>query len=146
MVRERGGSRRHSRQSWKHFYEIEARLRELFEDVNHSVSAVVVEGKRDEEALREAGLRSPVVRFSSSGMPFFAFVEEMVEMYKGSTVLILLDFDQEGREMAEDLSQKLEEGGIRVEKAMREEVMRLLTKEGIMRVEEIRMLRKRASI
>lgn len=134
------------RRNWKHYLELEARLKEIIGEINYSVSAVIVEGKRDEEALRIAGLRSPVVRFASSGLPVFAFVEEVVAGYKGSTVLVLLDFDQEGREMAERLSQELEEGGVKVERALRGEIVQLLIREGIMRIEEIRSLRRRAMV
>jgi 5S rRNA maturation endonuclease (ribonuclease M5) len=134
------------RRGWRHYLELEARLKEIIGKINYSVSAVIVEGKRDEEALRDAGLRSPAVQFSSSGLPVFAFVEEVVAGYRGSTVLVLLDFDEEGREMAERLAQELEEGGVRVEKTLRGEIAWLLIREGIMRVEEIHTIRRKASV
>jgi 5S rRNA maturation endonuclease (ribonuclease M5) len=132
--------------NWKHFYELEARLKKIIDDVNYSVSAVIVEGKRDEEALRSAGLRSTVVQFSSSGLPAFAFIEEIVAGYRGSTVLVLLDFDREGDELAERLSQELEEGGVLVQRMIRREIAKVLIREGILRIEEISMLRKKASV
>ena len=134
------------RRGWKHYLELEARLKDIIGEINYSVSAVIVEGKRDEEALRAAGLRSPVVQFASSGLPVFAFVEEVVAGYKGSTVVVLLDFDQEGREMAERLAQELEEGGVKVERTLRGKIVQMLIREGIMRIEEIRLLRRRASV
>ena len=137
---------RSKKANWKHYYEVEARLKEVVNDVNYSVSAVIVEGKRDEEALRSAGLRSTVVQFSSSGLPVFAFIEEVVEGYKGSTVLVLLDFDREGDELAERRSQELEEGGVRVQRILRRKIAKILIREGIFRIEEISMLRKRASV
>lgn len=143
-IRRRRGLRR-LKQNWKHFFELEARLKEIIGEINYSVSAVIVEGKRDEEALRATGLRSPVIQFSSSGLPVFAFVEEVAEAYSGRTVLLLLDFDREGREVAERLSQELEEGGVKVERTLRGEVADLLMGEGIMRMEEIRTIRKRSS-
>lgn len=116
------------------------------EEVNRSVSAVIVEGKRDEEALRSAGLKSPVIRFSSSGLPVFAFVEDIVDGYRGSTVLVLLDFDGEGSHLADRLSQALEEGGVRVQRTIRRELAGVLIREGILRVEEVCTLRKKASV
>jgi 5S rRNA maturation endonuclease (ribonuclease M5) len=131
--------------NWKHYYELEAKLKEIINDVNYSVSAVIVEGKRDEEALRSVGLRSIVIQFSSSGLPVFAFTEEVVAGYKRSTVLVLLDFDREGNDLAERLSQEFEEGGVRVQRVFRRAIAKLLIREGIFRIEEISMLRKRAS-
>jgi len=96
----RRGGARPRKANWKHFYELEAKLKEVIDGVNYSVSAVIVEGKRDEEALRSAGLRSTVVQFSCSGLPLFAFVEELVAEYKGRSVLVLLDFDSEGDGLA----------------------------------------------
>jgi 5S rRNA maturation endonuclease (ribonuclease M5) len=138
--------RRSKRGGWKHYYELQVKLKEIIDDVNISVSAVIVEGKRDEEALRAVGLKSPVVRFSSSGMPVFAFIEEVAARYNGSTVLVLVDFDSEGNDLAERISQELEEGGVKVQRMFRQEIVKLLAREGILRIEEIDALRKRASI
>lgn len=146
MAVKKHGGRRSKRRSWKHYYELQAKLKEIIEDVNFSVSAVIVEGKRDEEALRAAGLKSPVVRFSSSGMPVFAFIEDVVAGYRGCTVLVLVDFDREGDDLAERISQELEEGGVRVQRMFRQEIVKLLAREGILRIEEMSTLRKRASI
>jgi 5S rRNA maturation endonuclease (ribonuclease M5) len=131
--------------NWKHYYELEAKLKELIDEMNYSVSAVIVEGRKDEEVLRGAGLRSPVIQFSSSGMPTFYFIEELVTGYRNSTVLVLLDFDQEGNEMAERLSQELEEGGVRVQRILRREIAKLLIREGVLRIEEMAMVRRRSS-
>lgn len=131
---------------WKHYYELVAELRKIIDDVNLSVSAVIVEGKRDEEALRAEGLKSPVVQFASSGLPVFAFVDEIVAGYRGSTVLVLLDFDSEGNGLAERISQELEERGVKVQRLLRREIVKLLIRQGILRVEEISMLKKKALV
>ena len=128
----------------KHYLELDARLKEIMSEINYSVSAVVVEGKRDEEALQAIGLKSPVVQFCSSGLPVFAFVEELVEKYKGCTVLVLLDFDQEGREMANRIGQELIERGVKIETTLRKELANVLLREGIFKIEEIQTLRRRA--
>jgi len=134
------------RRTWKHYLELEARLKEIIGEINYSISAVIVEGKRDEEALRAYGLRSPVLRFCGSGLPVFAFIDEVVEGYRGCTVLVLLDFDQEGKDMAERIARELEERGVGVEKTLRGEFAQVLIREGILRMEEIHMLRRRASV
>ncbi len=146
METNRRGGARPRKANWKHFYELEAKLKEVIDGVNYSVSAVIVEGKRDEEALRSAGLRSTVVQFSCSGLPLFAFVEELVAEYKGRSVLVLLDFDSEGDGLAERISQELEEGGVRVQRRIRLDIAKMLIREGILRIEEIGTLRRRASL
>ena len=130
----------------KHYLELDARLKEIVAEINYSVSAVVVEGKRDEEAIQAIGLKSPVVQFCSSGLPVFAFVEDLVERYKGCTILILLDFDQEGKEMTDRIGQELTERGVRIETTLRRELANLLLREGILRIEEIQTLRRRAAV
>jgi 5S rRNA maturation endonuclease (ribonuclease M5) len=131
---------------WKHYYELEAQLKEIINDINYYVSAIIVEGKKDEDAMRVAGIKSPVIQFSSSGLPVFAFVEEVVGAYRGKTVLVMLDFDKEGNEMTERISQELEEKGVRVQRTFRRVMVRMLIREGILHIEEIGMLKKRASV
>jgi len=129
----------------KHYLELEARLNSVIEKINYGVSLVIVEGSHDEAALRKVGLRTPVVGFSKSGLPVFAFVDEIVKDYKGLTVLVLLDFDEKGTEMAERISRELEEKGVKVERFFRRTLGELLVREGNRRIEEIRLLKLKVS-
>ena len=124
--------------------DLQAELRAIFDNVNYGVSAVIVEGIHDESALREAGVKSYMIQFCSSGVPNFAFVDEMVYNYKGMTVLILLDFDKEGTRMADRMSQELEERGVRVERTLRRKIGCILAGEGMLRIEEMHKIRDRA--
>lgn len=129
----------------KHYLELEAKLNSIIEKINYGVSLVIVEGSHDEAALRKVGLRTPVMGFGKSGLPVFAFVEEIVKNYKGLTVLVLLDLDEEGKEMAERISRELEEKGVKVEHFFRRTLGELLVREGIRRIEEMHLLKSKAS-
>ncbi len=135
----------HSRRSPKHFFDVQTRLREVIDDVNYRVAMVIVEGAHDEQALLKFGLKRPVRRFCDSKMPTFAFVDEVVNDYRGQTVVILLDFDEEGMRMAERIGNELEVRGVKVEGFIRRKVARLLLAEGIRRVEEIGTISSRAA-
>lgn len=133
------------KKSIKHYLELEGRLNSIIEKINYGVSLVIVEGSHDDAALRKVGLKTPVIGFSRSGLPVFAFVDEIVRDYKGLTVLVLLDFDEEGARMAERIMRELEEKGVKVERFFRRTLGELLVREGIRRLEEIRLLKLRAS-
>jgi 5S rRNA maturation endonuclease (ribonuclease M5) len=126
--------------------EADAQLKSVIDEINYGVSLVVVEGKHDVEGLRRVGLKSPIQEFSSACMPIFAFVEEVVKDYKGLTVLVLLDYDDEGREMANRLSQELEEKGVKVDRFLRKKVGEILWREGINMLEDVFLIRSRATV
>jgi 5S rRNA maturation endonuclease (ribonuclease M5) len=133
------------RKGIKYYLELEARLNSVIEKINYGVSLVIVEGSHDEAALRKVGLRTPVIGFSKSGLPVFAFVDELMKCYKGLTVVVLLDFDEEGAKMAERISRELEEGGVKVERFFRRKLGELLVREGIRRIEEVPLIKLKAS-
>ena len=136
----------HPRRSPKHFLDVQAQLKEVIEDVNYRVAMVIVEGAHDEQALLKFGLKRPVRRFCDSRMPTFAFVDEVVEDYADETVLILLDFDDEGARMAERIGNELEVRGVKVDGFVRRRVARLLLPEGIRRIEETGTISSRAEL
>lgn len=125
----------------KRYLEVEARLNSIIEKINYGASLVIVEGSNDKAALRKIGLKSPIVGFSNSGLPVFAFVEEIVRDYRGLTVVILLDFDKEGTRMAERISRELEEKGVKVDRFYRRTLGELLVREGMRRIEDTRLLK-----
>lgn len=125
------------RKGIKYYLQLEAELKVVIEEINYGASLVVVEGKHDEDALRKIGLKSQVVQFCNCGLPVFAFVDEIVEGYRGLTVTVLLDFDEEGTKMGEKLSKDLEERGVKVDRFHRKKLAKILTKEGAFRIEEL---------
>ena len=132
------------RKGVKHYLELEARLDSIIEKINYGVSLVIVEGNNDKAALIRIGIKSPIMGFSNSGLPIFAFVEEIVKDYRGLTVVVLLDFDKEGTRMADRLSRELEEKGVKVDRFYRRTLGELLAKEGIRRIEDIHILKLKA--
>jgi 5S rRNA maturation endonuclease (ribonuclease M5) len=129
----------------RYYLELEAELRSIIEDINHRVSAVIVEGPHDETALRNSGFKTHIIQFCSSGMPVFAFEDEIVANYKDLTVLVLLDFDDEGTKMADRVAREVEEKGVRVEHFLRKRIGKLLLKERIYRLEEIWRIASKAA-
>jgi 5S rRNA maturation endonuclease (ribonuclease M5) len=70
---------------------------------------ILVEGKKDESALKELGVTGRIIRVRQRRKKLFELVEELTS-YK--TVIILTDFDQEGEKLAEELSRHLHSWGV----------------------------------
>ena len=121
----------------KYFYEVSQSIIALIERINENSSLVLVEGENDERALRMARLKTRVITFCDSKMPKFAFVERIANDYNGLSVVILFDYDREGAIAAKRMTVELEEKGVRVERGVREELGKILVKEGIRRLEEM---------
>ena len=85
-------------------------LVELFAELANEDSPIVVEGKRDREALLRAGIASDriIMLHGKSRLD----VEEHLETFKD--VIFLLDYDTEGLEMLDQFKKVLEGLGIRV--------------------------------
>jgi 5S rRNA maturation endonuclease (ribonuclease M5) len=93
--------------------EIEAflELKNLVEKMNNEIYCVVVEGRKDEEALRKIGYRGKIV---------YADKLKKVE----DKIVILTDFDKEGKDIAKKLIETI--GEKNVDKYFRNEVRRIL--------------------
>jgi 5S rRNA maturation endonuclease (ribonuclease M5) len=93
--------------------EIEAflELKNLTEKMNDEIPCIIVEGKKDKEALRKIGYRGKIV---------YAYKLKKVE----SKVAILTDFDMEGKEIAKKLIKAI--GERNVDKNFRNKVRRIL--------------------
>ena len=68
---------------------------------------IVVEGKKDVEALRALGVEGTVVTVKTGGKSFLDAVSE-IEKMGVSEVILFLDFDRRGREGTKSLKQSLE--------------------------------------
>ncbi|MEM0314065.1 MAG: hypothetical protein QXY34_04685 [Candidatus Bathyarchaeia archaeon] len=73
---------------------------------------IVVEGKRDIEALRAMGVCGLIIPAKAHGEPLIELVSK-IESYRASEVILLLDFDRRGRELTRRLEEQLERAGIR---------------------------------
>lgn len=106
----------------------------LFEELEWTVDAVVVEGARDVEALRRLGYRGRVEVCSRVGTADVDLVEGLA---KFAEVVVLTDFDKEGRRMNIRLTRLLERRGVKVDKLLRRMVGRLMAVLGVYAVEAL---------
>ncbi len=74
---------------------------------------VVVEGKKDEQALRELGVNGKIVTVKTGGKSFLAATME-IEALSPTEVILFLDFDRRGKEGTKWLMQNLERAKIKV--------------------------------
>jgi 5S rRNA maturation endonuclease (ribonuclease M5) len=74
---------------------------------------IVVEGKKDAQALYELGLNGPILTVKTGGK---SFLEATVEIEKlgAREVILLLDFDRRGREGTKWVQETLERAKIKV--------------------------------
>ncbi len=92
-------------------------LRELSQEL-----PIIVEGRRDEEALRCLGVDAEFFYVSSS--PFYELCDTIAENY--SDVILFTDIDREGRKLAGKLKRYLGERGIRVNEKYRLSLLGML--------------------
>ena len=80
---------------------------------------VIVEGKRDVSVLRNLGLKAPIIK-TQTRLPRYRLIEEIVtKAGKAGQVLILTDFDQEGKEIYRFIEKELELSGTKNLKRVR---------------------------
>jgi 5S rRNA maturation endonuclease (ribonuclease M5) len=88
------------------------RATRIFQDLQEQSSSgvpIIVEGRRDEAALRKLGIKGTIFCLKATGEPRFSFVERL----DGSKrVIVLTDFDREGGELRAWLYQELSHRGI----------------------------------
>lgn len=100
------------------------RLKEKEEQITETLSAlaeesakgtpILVEGKKDIEALRTLSIEGPVVSVKTGGKSFLDVVTELEEA-KTTRVILLLDFDRRGKQGTNRLRQNIEHAGIEVD-------------------------------
>jgi 5S rRNA maturation endonuclease (ribonuclease M5) len=110
-------------------------LRDLLLEAEESRELIVVEGMRDVAALRALGYGGEIEVYSRCGLLEADLVESFAE--RGSTILILTDFDEEGRRLSRRLARHLEMRGVRVDRRLRREVGRLMALLGVYAVEAL---------
>ena len=74
---------------------------------------LVVEGKKDLQALRDLGFIGPILKVKTGGKSFLEATAEIEELGAGE-VILLLDFDRRGKEGTQRLQQSLERTKINV--------------------------------
>ncbi|HEU16090.1 MAG TPA: hypothetical protein ENO38_00240 [Nitrososphaeria archaeon] len=124
--------------------EMRARLFDLIHALNEIASSgavVLVEGSRDEKALRAAGYLGPLIKVKPLGYRARSLGETISAEYRKAVLLV--DFDREGSKLARSISRELSFYGVEVDANFREsffeafygevrevEALRRLTEEG----------------
>jgi 5S rRNA maturation endonuclease (ribonuclease M5) len=106
------------------YHEYEEILRELEELRELSeTSPIIVEGRKDEDALRGLGIAGKFFTVSN-GIPFYEFCEDIAEGYR--EVILLTDLDREGHKLAKRLRSCLGQRGVRINEKFRLSLMHKL--------------------
>jgi 5S rRNA maturation endonuclease (ribonuclease M5) len=108
-------------------YDLEA-LEELIsalKDASDRGAVIIVEGMRDEKALRALGIEGPVIM--ASRRPALDLAERAARSY--SEVVILTDWDEKGDEIACNLKRHLRSAGARLDVDIRGRLRCLVKKE-----------------
>lgn len=111
------------------------RLTHLLGELETLVDVVIVEGPRDLEALRQLGFKGEVSLFSQVGVSDSDFIEATSKEH--GSVVILTDFDEEGRNIDLSLSEGFERRGLRVEKGLRRDMGRIMAAIGVYAIESL---------
>jgi len=111
----------------KRTYDLEA-LEELIAsliDASYQGTAVIVEGRRDLQALRALGLPGPVIL--ASRRPALQLAEDAARSY--SQIILLTDWDRKGDEMCKIIELHLRSVGSRPDREIRSRLGKLVKKE-----------------
>jgi 5S rRNA maturation endonuclease (ribonuclease M5) len=111
----------------KRTYDLEA-LEELIAsllDASCQGAAVIVEGRRDLQALRALGLTGPVIM--ASRCPALDLAEDAARSY--SQIILLTDWDDKGDEMCRTIERHLRSAGSRPDSEIRSRLKKLVKKE-----------------
>lgn len=111
-----------------------AELSLLLREAEKNVDMVLVEGVRDVEALKRLGYRGRIEMISMREA-HIDIAERVAE--RSRKVLILSDFDREGRRINQEMFLLLGSRGVRVEDGMRRRIGRLMAVLGTRAVEDL---------
>ena len=106
---------------WGRMQDNERELVELIQglDSKYKSILIIVEGKRDVSVLRNLGVEAPIIK-TQSRLPRLDMIEKIVsETREEGQVLILTDYDKEGKEICSFIEKGLELKGVKVLKRER---------------------------
>jgi 5S rRNA maturation endonuclease (ribonuclease M5) len=78
-------------------------------EYSHQGIPILVEGKKDEQALKDLGVKGRIIKTKTQRKKISELAEGLAP-YK--SVIVLTDFDQEGEELAEEISRQLHVWGV----------------------------------
>jgi 5S rRNA maturation endonuclease (ribonuclease M5) len=95
-------------------------LEEWIRDLVASALPLIVEGREDAKALRNIGVTNPIIILNTG--PRYKVIEHIVKTHKH--VVILTDFDREGKRLYGMLNRELAPFGVHVDARFREELQK----------------------
>ena len=102
------------------------RLSLIVEELSYRVkkgTPILIEGKKDEEALNKLGINGNIIKVSGSGLKLFEVAEKATE--SSSEVIILTDFDKKGDILAKKLSYDIQSLGSHPDLNIRKNIMKI---------------------
>jgi 5S rRNA maturation endonuclease (ribonuclease M5) len=105
------------------------RLSRIVEELSRCVEQgmpILIEGKKDEEALNELGITGNIIKVSGSGLKLFEIAEIAAET--SSKVIILTDFDKKGDILAKKLSEDIQGLGSHPDLNIRKNIIKITRK------------------
>ncbi|WP_414468371.1 toprim domain-containing protein [Methanobacterium sp. ACI-7] len=105
------------------------RLSRIVEELSVRVeqgTPILIEGKKDEEALKTLGINGNIIKVSGSGLKLFEIAEKATE--SSSEVIILTDFDKKGNILAKKLSEDIQSLGSHPNLNIRKNLMNITRK------------------
>ena len=96
------------------------------EELNDSQKVIIVEGKRDKEALIKLGITNQIITISNKPQTFFESITE--------EVIILTDLDKHGRKLYAQIRTNFEKRRIKVDRKFRQ----FLQHKGISHIEGLK--------
>ncbi|MGC9517681.1 MAG: toprim domain-containing protein [Methanomicrobiales archaeon] len=109
--------------SFRRLLRIEEELEELKFCVEEGIP-ILIEGKKDEQALKELGINGNFIKVSGSGLKLFEIAE--IATKHSSKVVILTDFDKKGNQLAKKLSKDIQSLGSHPDLKIRRKIMGMI--------------------
>jgi len=114
-------------------------LYRLIERFNVEIDTIIVEGIRDEDALRRIGYEGWILRLSRTrGVLGLSLV--IRKEHRHEKILILTDFDRRGEELYRKIKNELESVNVKINEKLRIELKKILEKYSLKTIESIKSL------
>ncbi len=98
--------------------EIEEIIEKIKEEIEEDKLIIIVEGKKDKAALNNLGVKDSI--FILNGKDIWNRLEEIANNNQEKHILILTDFDKEGKKLYGKITKDLERLGMKINKKYRE--------------------------
>jgi 5S rRNA maturation endonuclease (ribonuclease M5) len=114
-----------------HLKEKEEKILQILEQLaeeNQKGTPIIVEGKKDIEALKALNVKGKIISAKTGGKNLLDIISEL-EKTQTQKAILLLDFDRRGKELTKNLEKHLERIGVRVNLKFWRKLLGLVGKE-----------------